>query len=208
MTWNPISKEELLGEVQKGAAQMTDEQLAFWKQIVISPKKWKESEHGKEGNGFWAVALHQNYVIWYNDIEEGFNISLFSKKGIINEYAAEQDELQWTLGKFIKLLDSRVLYKRIEHLKLSFMWSREWVHFGTGEEIKIELVKNVIQKLMGDIVYLIIERSNSKEVKKKEIYQSIDNLLGHKNFEIWNQELNHAIQFHQMGVFTEGKSIS
>lgn len=78
---------------------MSQDQLSLWSQISIKPQKWSEHEYGSEGGGFWVVAINQNDVIWYNDIEEGFNISPFSKLGTIDKYGAEQDELQWTLNK-------------------------------------------------------------------------------------------------------------
>ncbi|WP_435522465.1 hypothetical protein [Chryseobacterium indoltheticum] len=43
--------------------------------------------------------------MYYNDIEEGFNISEFEKDGEIKEYGAEQDELQIALIKLRKLIE-------------------------------------------------------------------------------------------------------
>jgi len=97
--WTPITLEELLKLINQGVDKMTIEQKEFWKEIAINPVKWKEEDYGKEGNGFWVVGYKNNKVIWYNDIEDGFNISSFDKKGVINEYGAEQDELQWTIQK-------------------------------------------------------------------------------------------------------------
>lgn len=102
MTWSPISKRELLNKIYEGLVQMDQEQSVFWKQISVSPVKWQEAEMGNEGNGFWVVAIHNDKIIWYNDIEEGFNISFFNRKGTIGEYAAEQDELQFAIRKLIK----------------------------------------------------------------------------------------------------------
>jgi len=36
-------------------------------------------------------------VIWYNDIEEGFNRSTYSKFGDIGEYFCNHDELELTM---------------------------------------------------------------------------------------------------------------
>ncbi|PHR33291.1 MAG: hypothetical protein COA38_05390 [Fluviicola sp.] len=78
---------------------MTSEQLKIWSDILVKPKKWQEKDYGKEGGGFWVVAIDREETIWYNDIEEGFNISKFSTVGEIDEYWDEQDELQWTINK-------------------------------------------------------------------------------------------------------------
>ncbi|ASZ14769.1 hypothetical protein CK934_02150 [Chitinophaga sp. MD30] len=71
----------------------TGELYNFWLTIKIDPAKWEEEEYGAEGNGFWVVALIGNRVIWYNDIEEGFNISTYKKYGTIAEYWCNQDKL-------------------------------------------------------------------------------------------------------------------
>ena len=43
------------------------------------------------------VAIYGSTVIWFNDIEGGFNRSSWSTLGLINEYWCNQDELQWTI---------------------------------------------------------------------------------------------------------------
>lgn len=79
--WKAITLNELQLEIEKGLKQMSQDQLSLWSQISIKPQKWSEHEYGSEGGGFWVVAINQNDVIWYNDIEEGFNISTFSTYG-------------------------------------------------------------------------------------------------------------------------------
>lgn len=78
---------------------MSENQKQFWTSISIVPSKWEEREFGEDGNGFWVVGIYEDRIVWYNDIEEGFNISDFSQPGIINEYGAEQDELQTAIEK-------------------------------------------------------------------------------------------------------------
>jgi len=97
--WEPISLDELNIEIQKGVQNMTKISCSTWNKISIKPEKWSEKNYGLEGNGFWVVAVLNEKIIWYNDIEEGFNISSFSKYGVIDEYRAEQDELEWTMKK-------------------------------------------------------------------------------------------------------------
>lgn len=84
--WTPISLSELQSEIDSGIEKMTPQQLKIWQGISITPEKWHEEEYGKEGGGFWVVAIKDFEVIWYNDIEEGFNTSIFHLKGKINDY--------------------------------------------------------------------------------------------------------------------------
>lgn len=97
--WKPISINELNTEIENGLKQMKQDQFDYWQKISIKPEKWIEQEFGKEGGGFWVVAIIGELAVWYNDIEEGFNISTFSTYGEISEYKAEQDELHWTINK-------------------------------------------------------------------------------------------------------------
>ncbi|MCG8573667.1 MAG: hypothetical protein MI810_02190 [Flavobacteriales bacterium] len=98
-SWKPISIYELNMEIENGLKKMTQVQVDYWQKISIKPEKWIEKEFGKEGGGFWVVAIIGDLAVWYNDIEEGFNISTFSTYGEISGYKAEQDELQWTINK-------------------------------------------------------------------------------------------------------------
>jgi len=52
---------------------------------------------GDMGAGFWVVAIFGNTVIWFNDIEDGFNRSQYSRFGVIDAYLCNQDQLQWTV---------------------------------------------------------------------------------------------------------------
>lgn len=98
-TWKPITLALLQNEIDNGVQKMTTDQLILWKNISIEPKKWLEVEYGNEGGGFWVVAVKGNEIVYYNDIEEGFNVSTFTKVGLIDAYQSEQDELQWALNK-------------------------------------------------------------------------------------------------------------
>ena len=97
--WMPITLSELQELIDLGVSKMTSEQINMWNEISVVPEKWQEISYGQEGDGFWVVAICEDEIIWYNDIEEGFNISKFSVIGKIDDYGAEQDELQWTMNK-------------------------------------------------------------------------------------------------------------
>lgn len=104
MNWKPITFTELSDEILNGEKQMNPKHFTFWNEIKINPKKWSEDEYGNEGNGFWVVAKFKNLVVYYNDIEDGFNISDFKEEGKIENYCAEQDELNIAILKLSKLL--------------------------------------------------------------------------------------------------------
>jgi len=105
--WKP-SLLDLENLILKGEFELTDEQLNFWDMIKIEPEKWMGKDYGKEGDGFWVVAIFGREVMWYNDIEGGFNISSYKKYGQIDEYECNQSELNETVvGLLNSLKDNR-----------------------------------------------------------------------------------------------------
>ena len=94
MTWTPITIEEILEMINSTENELNGDLLSFWNLIKIDPEKWIEEEYGKEGDGFWVVGLIGKKVIYYNDIEEGFNISDYTIYGTIDEYICNQDDLR------------------------------------------------------------------------------------------------------------------
>jgi len=97
MSWSPITKIELCNLINDSLNRMTVSQKNLWESIKIDPEKWQEPYYGKEGGGFWAVAIIGKTVVWYNDIEEGFNRSKYDKPGTFPEYWCEQDDLEKTI---------------------------------------------------------------------------------------------------------------
>ncbi|TKC58654.1 hypothetical protein FBD94_18110 [Pedobacter hiemivivus] len=91
--------------MSRGESEFEGELLSFWNLIRIKPQKWEEKEYGGEGGGFWAVAVFETEVVYYNDIEDGFNISEYETYGQIKEYWGNQDELIWAIKR---------LYKRVK----------------------------------------------------------------------------------------------
>lgn len=92
--WEPISERELRARISQGQARMTAPQLSLWEAIRIEPEKWRQHPYGDQGGGFWAVALIGHTVLWYNDIENGFNRSRFTRYGTIDDYWCNLDELE------------------------------------------------------------------------------------------------------------------
>jgi hypothetical protein len=98
MEWEPISLEDLQKHIKNLEFLFAEDQKSFWALIRITPEKWSEETTGEEGGGFWVVAIFGRQVIYYNDIEDGFNISAYPKYGVIQEYYANQSELHHVVG--------------------------------------------------------------------------------------------------------------
>jgi hypothetical protein len=73
---------------------MSPQVFRLWAAIKVPPAKWAEQTYGEVGGGFWVVAIIGNRVIWFNDIEDGFNCSSYVVVGKLAEYICNQDELE------------------------------------------------------------------------------------------------------------------
>jgi hypothetical protein len=97
MSWQPISESEIWDLINDSLERMNLEQKRLWDLIQIVPEKWSQQPWGKGGGGFWVVGIIGRNVIWYNDIEDGFNRSTFKTFGEIDEYWCNQDQLELTV---------------------------------------------------------------------------------------------------------------
>lgn len=98
MEWKPVTESALWELILAAEARMAPPESKLWECVRIPPHKWKEPSYGDVGGGgFWVVGIIGNTVIWYNDIEEGFNRSSYVDFGTIGEYWCNQDELEHTL---------------------------------------------------------------------------------------------------------------
>lgn len=103
--WLPISKEALVERVAQGVARMEPAERRLWAMIRIEPQKWAQDPHGRAGQGFWAVGLIGTSVIWFNDVEDGFNRSKYTTHGEIEDYWCNQDELDVTMKFLLSALE-------------------------------------------------------------------------------------------------------
>jgi hypothetical protein len=103
MAWTPIRLDTLSDMIDRDLAECSEAQRAFFHSVAIEPQKWRQTPYGDEGGGFWAVAICGNRVLWFNDIEGGFNVSTFAVPGEIpgGEYWCNQDPLAWALPRLI-----------------------------------------------------------------------------------------------------------
>lgn len=102
-------------------------------------------------------------------------------------------------------MDSRELYNVTQYLTSIINWDNDWIHFGTGDQININLVDELFNNfLSGDRINFVFERTNSETLNRSEILPKIKNLLGKQNFQLWNEPLNRAIQFKNIGVLQKG----
>ena len=105
MSIPPLSETELMTLIKAGETLLAAKELRLWELIRIQPARWSGGEYGEETGGFWAVGVFGNQVLWYNEIEEGFNLSRFTAYGEIDELWCNQDELNWVIARLMRFVD-------------------------------------------------------------------------------------------------------
>lgn len=107
--WSPITLEQLRDVVRRGESQLDLRAHRLWELIGIEFVKWTQHPWGDLGNGFWVVGVIGNQVLWYNDIEDGFNWSKYTLAGTIDEYWCNQDELHHAINRLRRYFDGEPL---------------------------------------------------------------------------------------------------
>lgn len=102
--WTPIPFEEIQEMINQLPFQLNKNEFVFWNLIQITPEKWQENTMGKEGGGFWVVALLGSQAIYYNDIEEGFNTSSYAQYGLLDKYYCNQSSLVETIKYYYQYI--------------------------------------------------------------------------------------------------------
>ena len=106
MDWTPLGEVELTTLIADAVAVMGPAARSLWNLIRVRPVKWQLPPWGDEGGGFWVVGVLGERVVWYNDIEDGFNISRYESHGMIAEYWCNQNELQHTLYALLRQFET------------------------------------------------------------------------------------------------------
>ena len=104
VSWTAASEEQIWSFINEGVQNLSGAESRFFEAIRVMPHKWQLDPWGEYGKGFWVVGIIGQTVLWYNDIEDGFNHSQYSKFGEIGEYWCDQDSFYFA----VKLLKSYV----------------------------------------------------------------------------------------------------
>ncbi|MDK2125356.1 hypothetical protein [Parachitinimonas caeni] len=105
MSWSPITESGIWDLILAAEPRMTLPQQRLWEVIRRLPQRWAQDPWGNEGGGFWVVAIFGNGVIWYNDIEYGFNLSRYCTYGAILDYWCNQDDLEDSVQQVLNLIE-------------------------------------------------------------------------------------------------------
>lgn len=106
MAWTPISESSLWDLLNAAELRMDPHVGRFWESVRILPEKWAQHPYGDVGGGFWVVGVLGSRVIWFNDIEDGFNVSNYKMFGEFVDYWCDQHELEIVLQHLLHFVQT------------------------------------------------------------------------------------------------------
>ena len=99
--WQPATIEEVKEIVVRDLKDCDAEQLAAFDKYRVEPFSAPLVRYGQL-ESVVVVARNDDRVIYYEDVEEGFNISPISTDGRVLEHWCNQDELRLALNAWIE----------------------------------------------------------------------------------------------------------
>ncbi|WP_199611544.1 hypothetical protein [Flocculibacter collagenilyticus] len=106
--WKQVEKAWIKNDLENQFWLLEEPQQRFWNLIKVVPQKWQLSPTGDLGGGFYVVAIFGNQVLYFNDIEDGYNISEFKEFGVINDYFCNQNELHHSINYLYDLVHNGI----------------------------------------------------------------------------------------------------
>lgn len=100
MEWHPASVDEVKKIVRDDLAACDEEQLRAFRKYAVEPYVAPILRYGAMENAV-VVARRGDEVIYWEDVEEGFNLSPVSDDGQILEHWCNQDELRFALNAWV-----------------------------------------------------------------------------------------------------------
>jgi hypothetical protein len=99
--WQTTTVEEVKEIIASDLAVCDGEQLATFRRYAVEPYPAPIVRHGKNETVI-VIARKGNEDIYYEDVENGFNVSPVSPGGEILEHWCNQDELRFALNAWIE----------------------------------------------------------------------------------------------------------
>lgn len=101
MDWQPATIEEVKQIVEEDLSKCDSEQFSVYEKYKVEPYLAPIIRYGEEETVV-IVARKGDEVIYWEDVEDGFNVSPISPDGRILEHWCNQDELNSALNFWIE----------------------------------------------------------------------------------------------------------
>ena len=106
-----ISEEQIWDIINRQVHSLSPSEDYIWNAVKTLPDLWFCPVWNDGNEKFWAVGIIGNHVIWFNHVEDGFNISRYAKIGTIEEYWCNQDDISHITYQVKDMLNGFALSK-------------------------------------------------------------------------------------------------
>jgi hypothetical protein len=101
MEWQPATVEAVKRIIESDLKACDSKQLAVFKKYSVEPYSAPILRHGKM-ESVVVVARRRDDVIYWEDVEEGFNRSAVGPDGRVLEHQCNQDELRVAINVWVE----------------------------------------------------------------------------------------------------------
>lgn len=95
-TWRPITADEMQSLIDEPLKDCTPEQREIFDRYRVALRPTPLERYGQLETVF-VVAQRGNEVMYYEDVEDGFNFSPLTADGRVAQHWCNQDELKYAL---------------------------------------------------------------------------------------------------------------
>ena len=104
-------------------------------------------------------------------------------------------------------MESRLIYLlgNSVNCKWQINNEHEWIHIGIDEELnKEKVIKQIDKILKGENFFIVLGRTNSKEMNKSELEKEVFSRIGKENFRLSDLKFEKIIEFNNIGIMRVG----
>ena len=111
-------------------------------------------------------------------------------------------------------MESRIIYESDKTYLTSIHWKKpennsesEWIYQNPESLTEKDAERIFNSSFGGEILHLVTNRNESKEINKAELFSEIKSLYGKMEFRIWNNDFEKVVEF-KMEVYRKGEKAS
>jgi hypothetical protein len=101
MSWRPASEAEVADILGQELAVCTDLEREFFEKIKVTPFQRCQIARGGGIEHVFVVAVWSGWMVFWEDVEEGFEVSRVDPDGVIRDYAASQWEIRYAINALL-----------------------------------------------------------------------------------------------------------
>jgi hypothetical protein len=111
-------------------------------------------------------------------------------------------------------MESRIIYEcdktyldRIHWLKTEKNTESEWCYLNPKNLTENDVEKIFVENFGEENFYLVVNRNESIEISKMEIFSKLNLMYGKSEFRIWSKDFENVVEF-KTEVYRKGKKAS